>query len=95
MVNRLPRSFAAKVGSTNVLRDLLDVSAEARRRESVLGQDQIWEERPKMRAADVMTTDVVTVGPDASVVEVASRMSAVPGRTLPVIGVDRTCPLRA
>jgi hypothetical protein len=44
-----------------VLRDLLDVSAEARRRESVLGQDQIWEERPKMRAADVMTTDVAAV----------------------------------
>jgi CBS domain-containing protein len=36
-----------------------------------------------MRAADVMTTDVVSVGPDARVVEVAetllaSRISAVP-----------------
>jgi CBS domain-containing protein len=44
---------------------------------------QISEEGPEMRAADVMTTDVVTVGPDARVVEVAetllaSRITAVP-----------------
>jgi CBS domain-containing protein len=34
------------------------------------------EEGPKMRAADVMTTDVITVGPDARVVEVAETLLA-------------------
>jgi CBS domain-containing protein len=48
-----------------------------------LDRIEMWEEGPKMRAADVMTTDVVTVGPDACVVEVAetllaSRIGAVP-----------------
>jgi CBS domain-containing protein len=65
-----------------VRRDLLIASAEGTwRHESV--RTQIWEEERKMRAADVMTTDVVTVGPDACVVEVAetllaSRIGAVP-----------------
>jgi hypothetical protein len=47
-----------------VRRDLPIASAEGTwRHESV--RTQIWEEERKMRAADVTTTDVVTVGPDA------------------------------
>jgi CBS-domain-containing membrane protein len=39
-----------------------------------------------MRAADVMTTDVVTVGPDARVVEVAETLLASRISAVPVIG---------
>jgi CBS domain-containing protein len=46
----------------------------------------MWEEGPKMRAADVMTTDVVTVGPDACVVEVAETLLASRIGAVPVIG---------
>lgn len=66
-------------------RDLPIVSAEGTwRHESV--RTQIWEEERKMRAADVMTTDVVTVGPDARVVEVAETLLATRISAVPVIG---------
>ena len=39
-----------------------------------------------MRAADVMTTDVVSVGPDARVVEVAETLLASRISAVPVIG---------
>jgi hypothetical protein len=60
--------------------------------------EEIWEQG-SMRAADVMTTDVVTVGPDAHVVEVAetllaSRISAVPvvGERGELVGIERRRP---
>ena len=66
-------------------RDLSVASAEGTwRHESV--RTQIWEEERKMRAADVMTTDVVTVGPDARVVEVAETLLASRISAVPVIG---------